>query len=490
MAKQDYKISRILQQTYLTILAMDTENGLIIRNTLPHQSFEGPYGDIALALYDYYDEYKKAPGKANLDMALEHLLPKNEDDKTRKSARYERAAKMMLQTWDEKPNVPQAMSRLATRQQAFIIKDATYELVELFNQGIEGPKEIEQMQQIISSAARTQVEAFNPGSSLSDVNSAMSILYKDRSEEVLPTGIPELDKYHLGPRRKGLHLFTGLAKTGKSRWLAQIGQHAMMTGFRVMHITLEMSEEEVKRRYLQSYFSIADSVHDDIYRTRIIRDKRGRVLRLSRRKVKPRNALDKRGFRTKLRKRLKSSRFQAQAKNLKIKEFPTRQLDYNGLVAYMDRMELQEKFVPDLLIVDYPKIMKYDHKDPRIGLGELVEKLRGLGVERNLAVAAVAQVRRINRRQGEDEGTVTGMEIGEDFSQIQTLDTGLVYRQTRAERQLNVARILVDTVRAGKAGWELFITQNYDMGQFCVDSQRMHKDLWPMIEKKAEDVED
>jgi hypothetical protein len=54
------------------------------------------------------------------------------------------------------------------------------------------------------------------------------------------------------------------------------------------------------------------------------------------------------------------------------------------------------------------------------------------------------------------------------------------------EKKLGMARILVDTVRRGKAGWEILITQNYDQGKFCVDSVRMRPYYMDKIRKKSE----
>ena len=88
-------------------------------------------------------------------------------------------------------------------------------------------------------------------------------------------------------------------------------------------------------------------------------------------------------------------------------------------------------------------------------------------------------------------GTVESFDIGEDFSQTQTLDIGLVYRQTKMEASLGLARILVADARDVSAGWEVLIAQNYSMGQFCVDSIRMRENYWGLISKKADlDSED
>jgi len=304
-------------------------------------------------------------------------------------------------------------------------------------------------------------------------------LLRDDAEDMFPTGIKELDQAKLGPRRKQLHLLVGLKKVGKTRWLVQLAQHAAMQGAKVLHISLEMDEERMLKRYYQAFFAVAQE-RMEIRRSKFRKDDFGRLTRVAFPKAKVRLALDDRKIRKELLKRI--DRFERRLNNIVIKSFPTRQLTFSQLVAHIDRLEIQEQFIPDLLIVDYPKLMRIDMNNFRLSLGALFEDLRGLAVERNMAVATVAQMHRMGKGQ---EGTGETRNIGEDFSQTQTLDVGLVYRQTKMEAKLGLARILVDDARDVSSGWEVLIAQNYAMGQFCVDSIRMSRNYWDLISKKA-----
>lgn len=467
-------LSQTMQESLLTLLCMDDKHSLIIRNSLPSASFEGIYSDIARTVYPYVDKYKKAP-KANLDDVLDDILSKED----RKSRRVERAMRMIKRTHEGKLNAEHVMSRLDKRLRYFRIKTATRELLGLFNTGIEDDEAIDQMEGILNHVARDRVETFDPGVRLGDKKRMINSLLRDDSEDVFPTGIRELDQYKLGPRRKQLHILVGLKKVGKTRWLVQLAQHAAMQGARVLHVSLEMDEERMIKRYYQSFFAIAQQ-RTEIRRSKFKKDDFGRLIRVSYRKAKVRLALDDRRIRRELGKRI--DRFGRRLNNIIIKSFPTRQLTFNQLVAYIDRLEIQEQFVPDLLIVDYPKLMRIDVNNFRLSFGALLEDLRGLGVERNMAVATVAQSHRVKKGQ---VGVIDTSDIGEDFSQTQTLDVGLVYRQTKMEAKLGLARILVDDARDVKTGFEVLIAQNYSMGQFCVDSIIMRDNYWSMIEKKV-----
>jgi hypothetical protein len=145
----------------------------------------------------------------------------------------------------------------------------------------------------------------------------------------------------------------------------------------------------------------------------------------------------------------------------------------------LDLLEQQQGFTPDLLIVDYPKLMKTSAQYQRIELGNITRDLRGLAVERNMAVAAVSQSNRIGMKKSRGEhnmAVLTAENISEDFTQGQTADTVLSYNQTEAEAALGLARIHVALARDQEGGFTTLITQHYPTGQFCLKSVRMNKD--------------
>lgn len=468
------ELSVPLQESLLTLLVMDDRCSLIIRNSLPATSFEGIYAEIARAVYPYVDEHKRAP-KNHLDEVLDHLLEK----KNRRARRVTRAMEMIRRTHEGKINSDYVMSRLDRHLRYHHIRTATRELLGVFQAGQEDDASIDQMEDILNGAVRTRVETFDVGTRLGDKAMARRSVSRDEVDEAFPTGIKELDQFQLGPRRRQLHVLLGLKKVGKTRWLVQLAERAAMQEARVLHVSLEMDEERMLRRYYQSFFGIARE-RREIRRKKFNKDEFGRLLSIRERKTKVKMALDDKRLWQELEPRL--DRWQRRLNNIVIKSFPTRQLSFRGLVAYLDRMEMQERFVPDLLIIDYPKLMQIDINNFRLSFGALLEDLRGLGVERNMAVATVAQAHRLRRTQ---EGEVESSDIGEDFSQTQTLDVGLTFRQTRMEAELGLARILVSDARDAPSGWEVLIAQNYDQGQFAVDSVRMDDSYRRLIRKRA-----
>lgn len=60
--------------------------------------------------------------------------------------------------------------------------------------------------------------------------------------------------------------------------------------------------------------------------------------------------------------------------------------------------------------------------------------------------------------------------VAEDWSKIGTSDVVCTMSQTLDEKEIGLMRILVAKARRKKDKWIALITQNYETGQFCLDS--------------------
>ena len=167
---------------------------------------------------------------------------------------------------------------------------------------------------------------------------------------------------------------------------------------------------------------------------------------------------------------------------LVIKEFPTAKLTIDGLEAFLDILELQQNFIPDLLILDYPELMAVDVKQYRLELGNIYRRLRGIGVERNMAVCAVSQ----SNREGMRTRLISEGNASEDFSKTGTADNIISYNQTKEEKALGLARLHVVANRHEQDKFSVLVSQNYRAGQFVVDSVRMPGNYWDMLGDEVE----
>jgi hypothetical protein len=108
------------------------------------------------------------------------------------------------------------------------------------------------------------------------------------------------------------------------------------------------------------------------------------------------------------------------------------------------------------------------------------KELRGIAVERNIAVGIVSQ----SNRAGSKVKKLTEANIGEDFSKIQTTDTAFFYNQTDQELKLGLARIEVAKTRNEAGHFEVLISQNYNTGQFCLDSSMVDRQYQQNMKKR------
>src|SRR6185436_14202132 len=112
------------------------------------------------------------------------------------------------------------------------------------------------------------------------------------------------------------------------------------------------------------------------------------------------------------------------------------------LEAYLDNLEATEKFVPDLLIVDYPDLMDLQAGKSgqyRHGLAEVYKNLRGVSVSRNMALAVPTQI----NRAGSGAKYVGRKNVSEAYSKIADADVVISYSQTELEHKLHLARLAV-----------------------------------------------
>jgi len=180
-----------------------------------------------------------------------------------------------------------------------------------------------------------------------------------------------------------------------THWLVNLAKRAMLRRYRVCHITLEMSEAEMSQRYMQSLFAIPKRQANMVVKS-FATDNLGRLSRIDQNVVTPQFSLQDPDAAQRIKK--KADKFASRLKNIVIRQFPTGTLTVQGLAAYLDMLEDVRNFIPDLLILDYGDLMKVNADNLRIDLGNVFKDLRGLAVERNIALATATQAKeKVNR---------------------------------------------------------------------------------------------
>jgi hypothetical protein len=451
----DDRISTSLQENLITLLGYSDAHGGIIANSVDVNLFEGDYRTIAARCVEYWQQQSEAP-KVHLADLFDDIL--DAPGNARRAATFKRILSNMAML-SKGINADYAMRRIALWTDTQQIKMAIVESAEKIAANQE--MAADEVKEIWHNLLKTRdTSNFEPGTYLTDVDDALARgLVADLE---FPTGIPDFDLREAVPGRGELGVFLAAAKQGKTWWLIHLGKMALLSGKKVLHVSLEMKARKVQLRYYQSLFSVAKR-YAETEVTRL-RQEESELVGFDKELVKPVFALNSDDLRIELDAHLsyRASLYD----NLLIKSFPSRTLTINALRAYLDTLEATTGFIPDLMLFDYLGIIKTDPKNHRIDLGMATVDLRGIAGERNIAIEAAHQI----SRKGADVSTARLTHISEDFSIVQTADQVKIMSRTEAERKHGLARIYVAACRGDEDGYGVLITQNYTHGQFALES--------------------
>lgn len=463
---KDERLSGALQENVLTLLCFSDEFCKLVRYSITPSLFESSvFKDIANHAIDFIDQYGTAI-KEHLPDSMESIL-KGSDK--RKAASYERTVDNLFAS-RESVNGEYVVSKLHefVRQQQ--LKSSVVAAVAALEDGRVAQAEVE-----LQKGLRNQAMSFEAGTTFGDPS--QSLKFFDHQADGILTGIGILDAKDICPRPQEVLLLIAPPKKGKSWFLIHLGKWALLQRRSVLHITLEMSERRVSQRYIQSFFSVSKR-QAEVRTTVFKRDKDGTLLDIDFDTVKRKTLAD-----PKIKEYL-AGRLTKEFKNKKpliIKQFPTGTLTISMLKAYLDGLERFHKFTPDIILIDYPDLMAVDQANLRTDLGQIFKEVRGIAVERNVAIATVTQ----GNRESSRARVVTDAHVAEDYSKIATADNVLTYNQTEAEKNLGLARIFVSNGRNDEDKFMVLMSQSYSIGQFCLDSALMTPDYWGLVDTAA-----
>lgn len=442
-----------LQENVITLLCFsDSAVGIVSGVVQPELFDSALYRRIATVASDYYARHGEAP-KAHIGDLLEDDL-----NRTSKQANLlSRVLQDVHDLWNEGVNEEYVLGNLRKFVRGQKMKAGIVEAASLLQQG-----ELERAESTILDTVRDRDAVFEPGLRLSD---AVREIRNAPQVRVYRTGIRALDHYNIGPSRKALFLFMAPTNRGKTWALMHFGKHCLLQRLKVLHITLEMSEMRILTRYVQGFtamFDRGEGTHRKVQVTRLQKGPDGEYEGFDVQTQKRRVLMSKKGLgmaEQRLHKLTVSHR-------LVVKEFPTSTLTVENLYAYMDMLERHDRFVPDVLVVDYPDLMDIDPSQLRVDTGRVYKQLRGLAVERNIAVIAATQT----NKEGGEARLVTLKHMAEDYSKAMTADTVVTYNQTKEEKDLGLARLFVAKERDEQSGMVCVVSQSYSTGQFHLDS--------------------
>lgn len=451
-SKFDKLTSQALQENILALLCYDESASPMIRGMVDIELFDSShYREIANRAVNYLDEYKKPPGQHLADVFEDILTGRN---KTKSSA-FSRTLQYLDELYGSSINADYVVSELGKFIRHQRMNIALKEAVFASQEG-----DLDRAEVVLSKCLKGTVDTFQTGTYFSDHRSVLTFLEEENTG--FDIRIPVLDKDGVQPARKELFTILAPPNKGKTWFMIHVGKAAIMQNLKVLHITLEMSEPKIAQRYYQAFFA-ASKRSQTVKKAKFVKSEDGLVEEIEIETIKSKHSFDEADIKVKAAKNIKKFR---KSKNLVIKQFPTGALTIKALETYLESLERHQKFIPDMIIVDYADLMWLDSSQLRIDTGRVYKELRGIAVDRNVSVVTASQ----SNRGGAEAQIVDMTHLAEDFSKAAISDNIVTYNQTADEKERGLARLFVAKGRNDRSGQLVNITQCYTLGQFCLES--------------------
>ncbi len=463
---------RSMFQDLLVLLCFSNKSAPILAHSLKLDYFDDPvYRDIASRAIDYYLKFKQVPEKTIYNLCEDVITGKDK----RKSEEYSHTIELI---WRNQSSAQGAEAYTMDCLHDFIsFKQAEIVLREYAT--LLDHQNAKEFWKRHRTAVATMATTFDFGIKITDVDEALKII--NNNELYVSTGIPELDRIGVCPRPGELFVITGLSGKGKTWFAGHLVKHAFLAKpdfgrHKICHISLEMSRSRTIQRYYQTLFAISTDSQEAKNTIIFPEDKKnhGRIAEFSYMETKARYSFADADAEDKLRrdvaKKLKHD-------NLIMKDWPPGQLTMEELYAYIEGLDAYQDYRPDILILDYPDLMRLDTRDIRISIGTIYKELKGLAKEKNMSIIVPAQ----SNRAGEGANVITKKNIAEDASKIHIADVHITYNQTDEEHKRGLARLYVDKNRNGRSNDTILISQDYGKGQFCYSSTLFDETYRPEI---------
>jgi hypothetical protein len=455
-------VSTSTAENLITLLCHNDEHGKLVASLVTSQLFENEiHRNIVTRVLEYWKKYKKAPKLHTPDLFADIL----EDENNRKAPTYRNVfTSMAVLSYSGEINAEYVLNEVRQHIRTHEWKRAVLTAAEKLQS--KQQLAVPELEEMFADLARARPVDFEMGITLADYQRVLDFL-ANRSTEFM-TGIIPLDKGGIIPARKAAMLMLAGPGRGKTWFLVKVGKHNIQQRKKVLHLSLELVEEQVTQRYYQALFGIPRHMAErHLKLPQMTIDRFNRFSAYEKVEHDAEWALDSDEAGTELEAWLDP--LGKRIENLIVKSFPMRKLMVDGIARYLDQLKLIKNWEPDIVILDYLGIMKTDAKDHRISLGRTFEEFRGLMVERNMAGVCAHQL----SKKGAESIMAGSQHVSEDYSLIATADNALVYSSTNAERNLGLGRLFVDKAREAKDKWGVLLTQAYEIGQFAIDAVRL-----------------
>jgi replicative DNA helicase len=445
-------LSQHIQDCFIQLIITDTKFITIARPLIKPEYFSSSITEKIVRLcYAFYDQFKEAP-KNHLHDEVQRFIERKPVEEKKLFASYLTTISTLSVT-----NKDYVLSRIGNFVKSREFESAAVEFVELVEKG-----EFDEAKTLMYKTLKTDVTNEDVGLKYIDSTTPSYYTNLDESEYLIPTGIEHLTRLIGGYKRGQFVVFLGGQKGKKSWALCHTAKQALMKGLKVLHISHEMTLPEVEMRYDMMLGGLISDRHKRPVKF-IVRDEHGEII--DDRTSSP-EILTVYNIKRVLSARNSIRRFGG---NLIIKKYPPRSCTMEEMERFLDHLETFEKFIPDVVIVDYIDIMKLPlgaSSALRDRLNEIYLEHKRMADERNILLLSVSQ----STRQGRRKVKMTHKDISEDIRKLANVDLFISFSQDDDQAEEQIMQVWVLGNRTGRDECGCHFQMNLDVGRFCTQS--------------------
>lgn len=430
-----------LQDSICYLCITNAEFLKLARNTVPYKLFASDIVQLVIrACFKFYDIAHSSPNDHICEAVTDEAHTLSEEKRTLVFSYLDRIASM------REPNFDFVVQKLSKFIKTREFENAAVEFVRLVER-----QDFTAAESLMYGALRTGIERENIGCDY--FKDLSTLLRTPEHTYLMPTGIAQLDLIRKFKRKELLCVMGGYK--GKKSWTGQhIGKIALMQGLNVLHVSHENTQEQVEQRYDRMFGSLFRAEDEGKERPFFTVDCEGRVASVMQKRP---SVLDIAACK---RARKTMERFGGR---LIIRKYPMGQCDMYQLESYLDYLEVYERFVPDVIINDYPDIMKPmdPRKITRDQINETYIYHKRIADERSALVVVFSQAGRAAIRAKR----LTMKDFAEDIRKLANVDTALALCQTDLQAEASLATMFVVAARDGLMDVGCGVVMNLDYGQ-------------------------
>ena len=276
--------------------------------------------------------------------------------------------------------------------------------------------------------------------------------YYHTKQQKIPFALTFFNKITKGGfGRKTINIFLAGTGVGKSLTMCSMAADNLMMGQNVLYITMEMAEFEIARRIDANLLDVTIQELDDM-------SKDSYVSKMERLKGKTKGKLI-------------------------IKEYPTSSAGSGNFRHLFNELRLKKNFAPDIVYIDYlnicasSRIKNGSNVNSYSYIKAIVEELRGLAVEFNVALVTATQT----TRGGYGDSDVDITDVSESFGVAHTAD--FMCALITSEELEGLGQLLVKQLK------NRYNDLNY-LRRFVLGVERAKMKLFDLEESAQTDIQD